>query len=175
MKNIANIMTASRIMFAITMLFVIPFSAMFWICYVCAGLSDIFDGIVARSLKQESDLGAKLDSIADFVFAGTIAIVAVRYLFLPIWLWVCIALIALVRFAGYVIGYIKYSAFSALHTYANKISGALLFTFPVIYTAFGINASGVFLCVVTGISAIEEAIITSKSQYLNRDCKSIFF
>ena len=68
MKNAANVLTFSRILFAIAMLLASPFSAVFWICYLCAGLSDVLDGIVARKCKQESDFGARLDSIADFVF-----------------------------------------------------------------------------------------------------------
>lgn len=174
MKTTANVITFSRILFAIAFLFAPPFSAGFWICYLCAGLSDVLDGMAARKLKQESDLGARLDSIADFVFACAIATVSVIYVPIPMWLWVCAGLIALLRLAGYAIGYLKYHRFSALHTYANKLAGALLFALPLLYRLLGISACGILLCAVTAFSAAEEVLITIRSKRLERNCKGIF-
>lgn len=174
MKNAANLITSARIGFAIAMLFFAPISAAFWVCYLCAGLSDLLDGPVARALKQESDLGARLDSAADFIFACAIAAVMVIHVSIPAWLWVCAALIALLRFLGYAIGYWKHHAFSALHTYANKAAGALLFAFPLIFLALGIRAGGILLCVVAAASAVEEVLITIRSKRLDRNRKSIF-
>ena len=71
------------------MLAVPPFSALFWILYLCSGLTDILDGFLAGKLHQESALGAKLDSIADLVFVGCLTIFAVKNLNIPRWLWLC--------------------------------------------------------------------------------------
>jgi len=174
MKNAANVLTFSRILLAIAMVLASPFSAAFWVCYLCAGLSDVLDGMVARTYKQESNFGSRLDSIADFVFACAIAAVVVIHVSIPFGLWICAALIALLRFLGYAIGYWKYHTFSALHTYANKIAGALLFALPLLYGLLGITASGTLLCAVTAASAVEEVLITIRSKDLNRDCKSVF-
>lgn len=173
MKNTANIITALRIPFAVFMLLVPPFSAAFWICYLCAGLSDILDGLAARRLKQESALGAKLDSAADLVFACAIAAVMVLYVPLPLWLWVCAALIALLRSISCAIGYIKYHSFFAVHTCANKAAGALLFAFPLLYTALGLQLGGALVCAVAFLSALEELLITASPSEPDRDRKSL--
>ncbi|MDP4118803.1 MAG: CDP-alcohol phosphatidyltransferase family protein, partial [Bacillota bacterium] len=71
-----------------------PFSIFFWICYLLGGLSDLLDGFVARRLNQQSAAGAKLDSIADMVFGVAIFIVVIKNIHVPVWLWICITLIA---------------------------------------------------------------------------------
>lgn len=59
-KNLANIITSSRIIFAIAILYIKPFSIAFWICYFLGGLSDLLDGFVARTLNQQSEKEQKL-------------------------------------------------------------------------------------------------------------------
>lgn len=151
-----------------------PFTITFWVLYFLGGLSDFLDGYVARKFKQQSTLGAKLDSIADVVFAVSVFIVVVKNVSFPAWLWFCLVLIALLRVTSYGIGFYKYRSFIALHTYANKVTGVLLFAFPLFYIFMNIKNAGAVLCLVAFISAIEELAITIKSKEPNRDCKSIF-
>ena len=40
------------------------------ICILFAGLCDVLDGMLARHLQSESDLGAQLDSLSDFLSFG---------------------------------------------------------------------------------------------------------
>lgn len=156
------------------MLFAPPFSFLFWICYLCAGFSDVLDGIAARTLKQQSDFGAKFDSAADLIFAWAILAVVILNIEIPIWLWICAAGIALLRFVGYGIGYNKCRTFSALHTYANKAAGGMIFILPLLNALFGIETSGLLLCAAAFASALEEALITARANELDRECKSIF-
>lgn len=174
MKHMANVLTATRFVFAVGMVLAAPFSVPFWVCYLLGGVSDLLDGPIARKLRIQSALGAKLDSAADLVFAAAIAVVVVRSIQLPVWLWVCAGCIAAVRLAGYGIGFAKYRTFSALHTYANKAAGALIFAFPLLYAAFGLTVSGVILCAAALFSSVEELVITVRSPTLNRDCKGIY-
>lgn len=127
MKQLPNIISILRIPLSTAMLAVPPFSALFWIFYLGSGLTDILDGFLARKLHQESALGAKLDSIADFVFVGCLTIFAVINMNIPRWLWLCALAIALLRFASYCVGFCKYHNFTALHTWANKLTGILIF------------------------------------------------
>ena len=174
MRNMANLITVSRMFFALLLLCANPFSTGFWIFYALAGASDLLDGIAARSLKQESELGAKLDSIADVVFMAAIAIVIVSQRILPSWLWFWVGIIAIVRLTAYAIGYFKYHTFSALHTYLNKITGLLLFAIPVLIVVFGSRIALLILGSIAFLSAAEELLITIKAKKLNRDCKSLF-
>lgn len=174
MKHSANILTALRFVFAIGMVLAAPFSAAFWVCYLGGGVSDLLDGPVARALHIQSEVGAKLDSAADLAFAAAIAVVVVRSVPLPTWLWVCAGCVAAVRLISYGVGFAKYRIFPALHTYANKATGALIFAFPLLYAALGLTVSGVILCVIAFFSSIEELIITASSPTLNRDCKGLY-
>lgn len=173
MKQLPNIITFLRFPLSIATLVVPPFSVLFWMFYLGSGLTDILDGFLARTLHQESALGAKLDSIADFAFAGCLAIFAVINMKIPLWLWLCALTIALLRFASYGIGFYKYHEFTALHTWANKLTGILIFTAPILYCLCGLRFTGVILCAVAFISACEELVIIIKSKELNRDCKGI--
>lgn len=155
------------------MVLAVPFSAAFWACYLGGGVSDLLDGPVARGLRIQSAAGAKLDSAADLVFTAAIAVVAVRNLPLPGWLWVCAGCIAAVRLAAYGVGFVKYHTFSALHTNANKATGALIFAFPLLYAALGLTAAGILLCAAALFSSAEELTITVRAPVLNRDCRGL--
>lgn len=134
----------------------------------------MIDGMVARVWKQQSDLGAKLDSIADVAFLLAIVIVVAPTVVIPTWVWVCIGGIALIRIAAYLIGYIKYHTLSSLHTYTNKATGASLFFAPVLYSIFGSTVTVILLGVLAIISSCEELLITVLFKDLKRDRKSIF-
>jgi len=138
------------------------------------GFTDIADGVFARKLKQQSALGAKLDSIADFVFAAVIACVIMTNIELPFWMWVWFGIIAILRFVCYGIGFYKYHTFTALHTYLNKAAGALLFAAPLLYVLCGLKATGIILIIIAFASAFEETVMIIRSKTLNRDCKGLF-
>jgi len=72
------------------------------------------------------------------------------------------------------IGYAKYRGFAALHTFANKATGFLLFAFPIFYVSIGLNATTILLCFFATLSAIEELLITIRSKQLDRNVRSIF-
>ena len=173
MKQLPNMISILRIPLSAAMLAVPPSSALFWIFYLSSGLTDILDGFLARKLHQESALGAKLDSIADFAFAGCLTIFAVKNLNIPRWLWLCDLAIALLRFVSYEIGFNKYHAFTALHTWANKLTGILIFAAPILYCLCGLLFTGIVLCVAAFVSACEELVVTIRSKELDRDCKGI--
>ena len=67
-KHIANIITGSRIVLSLPLLFIPLTSAWFYAFYLLCGLSDIIDGTVARRTKSASEFGARLDTVSDFVF-----------------------------------------------------------------------------------------------------------
>ena len=70
MKNLANIITVSRIGLAVWMIFTEPLSPCFYILYAVCGLTDMIDGTVARITNTQSKMGALLDSVADMVFCA---------------------------------------------------------------------------------------------------------
>ncbi|MFB0920310.1 MAG: CDP-alcohol phosphatidyltransferase family protein [Oscillospiraceae bacterium] len=174
MKHLANYITISRFVFAVLLLLAKPFSVLFWAWYICGGISDLLDGPVARKLGQTSETGAKLDSAADFLFILCVGIAVIRSVTFPAWVLICVVIIAAVRLAAYSIGYFKYRTFAALHTILNKITGALLFAFPVLYRLLGMNAACGIVCGIALVSSVEELILAIISKELDRNRKGLF-
>jgi CDP-diacylglycerol--glycerol-3-phosphate 3-phosphatidyltransferase len=101
--------------------------------YLLAGLTDVLDGYTARKLNAQSTLGAKLDSIGDFVFyVLLIAYLATKHkeIVMPYLLFIII--IFLFRIINIVFGVIKYKQLIMIHTIANKLTGFLVFLLPII-------------------------------------------
>ena len=85
-------------------MFTKPFSLLFWILYIVCGISDILDGFIARSMKQESEFGAKLDSIADIIFISSVTIVLIPIIKIHYFVWICVVVVIFIRTLSYLIG-----------------------------------------------------------------------
>ena len=66
--NVADAVTASRIVFAGFVLFCSAFSVPFYVFYLLGAFTDMMDGWIARKRNLKSSFGAKLDTVADSVF-----------------------------------------------------------------------------------------------------------
>ena len=134
-KNAANLITLIRIFGAIALIMLEPLSLPFFIVYGVCGLSDAFDGLVARKLGVQSSFGSALDSLSDLLFYGVMAaklFPTFQRLLLP-YQWVIIGVPTALHFIAYIICAIKFSRFSAIHTYANKALGLLVYAFPFFF------------------------------------------
>ncbi|NNE28113.1 MAG: CDP-diacylglycerol--serine O-phosphatidyltransferase [Saprospiraceae bacterium] len=72
--NLPNILTLTNLLFgcsALLFLFLGEYRLVM-LCLVAAAIADVFDGLAARMLKINSDLGKELDSIADMVSFGLV-------------------------------------------------------------------------------------------------------
>jgi CDP-diacylglycerol--glycerol-3-phosphate 3-phosphatidyltransferase len=130
MKHIPNILSASRIALCLPLLLVDAMTVPFWVLYLIAGVTDILDGFLARQWGVESKFGARLDSLADFVFVLAVGYKLFPYLKLPAALWVMIALIAMVKIVNAISSFVmkhRQGQSPFLHTKANKLTGFLLF------------------------------------------------
>ena len=85
----------------------------------------MIDGIVARMLHQTSELGSKLDTMADLLFFVFALIKVLSSVEIPLWLW--IGLIALVKIINVISGFVCRRCFIAMHTRMNTMVGSLLF------------------------------------------------
>ena len=156
MKHIANIITGSRIVFSIALLFIPPFSPAFYVLYAAAGLTDMIDGTVARKTNTVSTLGATLDAIADFVFVGVCLIKLLPILDIPAWLWIWIAIIALIKIINILFSIVTRKKLTSVHSVMNKITGALCFLFPFTLSFVELKYSAIFVCAVATFAAIQE-------------------
>ena len=156
MKHIANIITGFRIVFSIALLFFPPLSSAFYVLYAAAGLTDMIDGTVARKTNSVSDFGAKLDAIADYIFAAVCLIKLMPVLDIPAWLWIWIGVIALIKVINMISSYVTQKKWIAPHTVMNKVTGALCFLLPLTLSFIDLKYSAIFVCAVATFAAIQE-------------------
>ena len=163
MKHIPNILSASRIALCLPLLLVDAMTMPFLVLYVIAGTTDMLDGFLARRWGVESKFGARLDSLADFVFVVAVGYKLFPWLKLPAALWMMIGLIALVKISNAVSAYIVRHRIAFLHTKANKLTGFLLFIgMMTIGQSYFILIAWVIACIALFAAIQEGHLIRSK-------------
>ncbi len=109
MKNIPNQLTMSRILLVVAFVVLANFDdgsnrncitvsaeaahICHWIAYILAiigGLTDLFDGYLARKYHWESDFGRLIDPLADKLFVMATFAMMVDYQFMPSWILIVI-------------------------------------------------------------------------------------
>ncbi|MDD2321013.1 MAG: CDP-alcohol phosphatidyltransferase family protein [Geobacteraceae bacterium] len=133
----------------------------FLLLLVCALLTDLADGYLARRLHQESELGAKLDSWGDFAL----------YISTPFSAWMLWPELIL-REAPYVaavlasfvvpilIGFVKYHRLTSYHTWGAKLSAVLMGCGTLLLFAGGPAVLFHLATAVLVLTQIEEISIT---------------
>ena len=161
-KHIANIITSSRIVFSLPLLFIPLSSVWFTILYLFCGLTDMIDGAIARKTNSASQLGSKLDTVADLLFVMASFIKILPAIRLPLWLWIWCGAIAVVKLSSIVWGYVSKKQFISFHTTMNKIKGLLLFLFPLTLPFLKVQYSAPLICAIAAIAAIQEGLYIVK-------------
>ena len=159
MINLANFITIIRILCSLALLFFMPLSLPFYALYTAAGLSDIFDGWIARKTNTATEFGAKLDTFADIVFAAVVLLKLLPILAPPVWIIVWVGVIALIKLVNIVIGFIRQKEFISVHSVMNKVTGGLLFVFPLTLTWIDLRYSAAVICAVATTAAVYEGYL----------------
>ena len=155
-KHIANILTVCRIFGSILLLFFPVFSFAFYITYILCGFSDMIDGIIARKTNSTSKLGSQLDTIADFIFLVVSLFKFLPAIHVPRWLWLWCGGITVIKISNIICGYFTKKQFISLHTIMNKVTGLLLFLWPLIISFTELKYVALVICAVATFSAIQE-------------------
>ncbi len=123
-------------------------------------VTDVLDGFLARMLKQTSEFGAKIDSIADM---GTYLLV---FLGIGLFKWDDFAphILSFGTFIGLLIvsltlSLIKFGRFPSLHLYSWKIGGYIQGIFFVVLFIFGFYTPFYYIMITWGILAFLEHIV----------------
>ena len=163
MKRIPDLLSMSRIVLCLPLLMVDAMTVPFWVLYVIAGLTDILDGFLARRWGVESKFGARLDSLADFVFVLAVGYKLFPWLKLSDELWMMIGLIALVIIVNAISSIVVNRRIVFLHTKANKLTGFLLFIgMMIVGQSYFIPVAWVIACIALFAAIQEGHIIRSK-------------
>ena len=152
----ANIVTSLRIVCSIALLFCPVFSSAFYVLYLTAGVSDMVDGWIARRTHTASELGAKLDTIADIVFVIVCLVKLLPILDIPVWLYVWIGVIALIKIINIISGFVVQKRFVTVHSTMNKVVGLLLFVFPLSISFLDLKYTAAIVCIFATFAAIQE-------------------
>ncbi|WP_459481162.1 CDP-alcohol phosphatidyltransferase family protein [Clostridium saccharoperbutylacetonicum] len=174
MKEIPNFISVSRIFFSLALILVKPLSSAFYIIYIICGFSDIMDGFIARKTGTASAFGAKLDSVADMIMIGVLFFLFYPIIKPKIEIIICVILIGTIRLIAMIVALKKYKTFASIHTYGNKITGIILFLFPILIPYIQTTILMYVICIVASISATEELIIQLTSHELQLNKQSIF-
>ena len=159
-KQIANIITISRILGSIYLLFCPVLSISFYIMYLFCGITDMVDGTIARKTKSVSESGARLDTVADSVFVAVCFVKILPLMQFPSWLWTWIVIIAIIKIGNVVWGLISNKKLVSIHTILNKVTGFLLFLLPLTFSFIEPIYSSVVVCFMATLSAINEVYYT---------------
>ena len=122
----------------------------------------MIDGAVARKTGTVSGFGSRLDTIADIVFVAVCLIKVIPVLDVPVWLYIWITIIAFIKVANIAVGYIRQKEFISVHSLMNKMTGGLLFVFPLTLVYMDLRYSATVVCMVATVAAIQEGYIIRK-------------
>ena len=159
-KHIANIITGSRIVLSLPLLLIPLTSAWFCVIYLLCGLSDMIDGTVARRTNNASEFGARLDTVSDFVFMTVVLIKFVPHFRIPVWLWIWIGIIAMIKLGNVVWGFVRTKKLISPHTILNKVAGLFLFLLPMTLGFVDLTYTLPIVCTVATGAAIHEVYFT---------------
>lgn len=174
--TVPNGITFLRIVGALALFGLAPLSAAFYIIYSICGLSDVLDGFVARLTGQQSEFGAKLDSLSDLLFYSVMLIKLLPTLWelLPKTIWIAVGGILIIRSMAYIVAAIRYKRFASLHTYMNKATGLVLFAVPYcLQFSFAVGYC-VFVCAVGALASAEELIMHLAAKRYDPNTKTLW-
>ena len=133
------------------------------------GLSDALDGFLARMLKQKTEFGAMLDSIADYVYYGFFAwwflitwhasvVVFIPFILMPI----------LLISAAYALMFLRFQKIAFLHLYSSKLTSAVAYVLVVVTIIVGFDSVlfsiALGLWILTSLEMLAASILLKKPQ-----------
>ena len=130
----------------------------------------MLDGPIARKTNTADEFGARLDTLADIVFAAACMIKLFPVLNIPAWLYIWIGVIAAIKIVNILSVFIVQKKLAAKHTLVNKLTGIALFVFPLTLSVVDLKVSGSILCAIALAAAIQEGYLIRAE---NRACKRL--
>ena len=163
-KHIANIITVSRIIFSIPLLFIPLSSRLFYVFYLFCGITDMIDGTIARKMGTVSSFGTRLDTVADFIFVLVCGVKMLPLLRMPAWLWTWIVVIFLAKIFNIVFVVIRRKNLISIHSALNKITGFSLFLLPPTLPFLKPTYSVATICALATLAVMQEVCFMAKGQ-----------
>lgn len=176
---LVNILTLYRILVC-SLLLILLFNdhpAFKWVM-LSAFITDALDGFLARRLKVTSDLGAKLDSLADDILF-VVSVISIAYLNIEIITqnYYLISIMTFVLITKFISLWVLHKKLvSGMHTYLTKASAlfqAIFFLHSIFFTPN--NILFIVMAIQTILAMAEEIIMIISNKELKPNMKGIFF
>lgn len=175
--TIPNMLSVSRGLF-LPVLFIFIHMEMniaFLIGYIILGLTDYFDGKIARKYNMTSEIGASIDSVADVLYylsSGYFLFALYKSYLIPniIPFIVLLGIVAITfTYSGF-----KFKKVNLLHTYLQKICGVAVFSILVLSHFFNTTTFILIVIIVYILAFLEELLIFIKYGEVSPNTTSIF-
>lgn len=174
MRYIPNLLSLARIILSLFLIFLYPMKLYFLLVYIFCGITDILDGFIARKINATSELGSKLDSFADMIIIFVILFKFIPIMNLNLFMIVWLICVTILKSLCILVVFIRFNQFGMVHTYMNKITGSLIFIYPIL-NYFTSSKFYIFIIFIfASITAIEEILIDFTMKSLELDRKSYF-
>ncbi len=161
MRRVINILSLSRILFAILFFYQVCFVGInpivLSIIFALTVFSDYFDGKLARFYDLGSENGAKIDVISDFIFVflSTLSLIVVNlipvyYIFVIVWK---------------MFEFFKTSEDGLYYDRFGHIVAVVMYVFPIMVVIFNLSYSLTFiLTIFISISALFSSVLRIKNK-----------
>ncbi len=177
MANIPNILSILRLVMVMFLVILAWYGekGLFLLVFLGALLTDMLDGYLARRLKVESALGAKLDSWGDFSLYMTVPFCVWR-----LWPDIVMREISYVSLAAIsyalpvTIGFIKFRRLTSYHTWGAKLSAVLMGISALLLFSGGPAAPFRISTVILALAELEEIAITTVMPAWRANIHTIF-
>jgi len=175
--SIPNILSLSRILFLpfLYLLLFLNLKVTLLISYIIIGLTDYFDGKIARRLNQTTDLGKTLDSVADLLFYLSSAYF-IYYLFPEVVItnFTLLMIFFGIMILSFVVSVVKCNKPLLMHTTLLKLSAAMVYFLFILSFFFDTTYLGTIVIVLYMIAFLEEILIFILYGKIDPDTNSIF-
>lgn len=175
--TVPNILSVSRIVLLPVLYVFIMFKMYlsFTVAYAILGMTDMFDGMIARKFNMKTEIGKQLDSIADLFFflssAYFIYVLYTEYLN-PNLILLFVFLGILV--ASFVISYIFCGKIILMHTFLAKLCAVLVYFLVILSYFFNTTLLITFIICAYIVTFIEAILMFIKFGNIDPDTVSIF-
>lgn len=176
MRLLPNALSCLRIALSTALPFLTRQPLLFAAVYLTCGLSDALDGYIARRFHAQSTLGARLDSLGDFVFFAVSVYLVWPFLYRAGFALSCVILISIVRFCNLTLTRHRFHIWSAVHTIGNKIAGGMIFLALPVCVLLGRIPLWIAIpvCAIALLAALEETVLLLRFDTYDADRRSLF-
>ena len=172
-KQLANIVTSSRIMMGIALYFFSSVTGVFLTLYALCGFTDLIDGPIARKTNSSSELGAILDTAGDVITYVALAKILLVAHMVPVWVLIWFVTSALGIVVSGFVAKKRFGKFYIVHSLFGKIMGFFAFALPFAMYFNIIYVCYCALCTSATISAVESNVIQLRLKEYNPDVMSL--